>query len=616
MNMLDGRIHKLSDNLVNRICAGEVVERPASALKEILENSIDAGALRINVELQGGGIELIRVSDNGRGIYRDDLLLAIERHATSKLASEDDLYAIKSLGFRGEGLASIASVSWFNLSSKVIDATHGYQIANIFGEIQDIVPAAINPGTIVEVKDVYHNIPARKKFLKSETTEYQHCKTVFERIAISHPEIQFSLTHNHKEIYNLISGDLLERLIQLYGNDYGKHYLSVAEVAGEHLDLSGYIYHPGYLANNKNIQLFFVNGRYIRDRVVKNAIKQGFSGVLHHEHQPNYVLFLNLATEDVDVNVHPSKSEVRFKDSSAIHSFISRTVKKTLATTVTSFDVHYDKPVAASLTSELQSHATGGGESQSFSFRPLASANQSSYLARQSSAPEPQLIREWLSVSPPVNVPENELFANEGTVGGVNADFPALGYALAQLQGVYIISQVKDGMIVIDMHAAHERIILERLKEQLLKNAVLSQQLLMPFILNVTPDLQETMHRHKAELDLLGFDVDMIGEEQLVVRAIPLLLDDGKGEQLILDVLHELHQFGNSNILLEHQEEILSTMACHAAVRANHQLSIEEMNALLREMERTERSYSCNHGRPTWFKLTMSDLDGLFMRGK
>lgn len=619
--MRDGRIHKLSDNLVNRICAGEVVERPASALKEILENSLDAGASRVSVELHGGGITVIKVTDNGRGICHDDLPLAIERHATSKLSSEDDIYAINSLGFRGEGLASIASVSWFNLSSKQADASHGYQITNIFGEVQGVIPAALNFGTVVEVKDIYHNIPARKKFLKSETTEFQHCKTVFERIAVSHPEIHFSLNHNSKEIYNLPSGDLLERLAQLYGKDYHQHYLAVAEIAGEELNLSGYVYHPGYLTNNKNVQLFFVNGRYIRDRVIQNAIKQGFSGVLHHEHQPNYVLFLNINAGEVDVNVHPSKSEVRFKDSSLIHSFISRTLKKTLATTVTSFDVPYNNLAGDSLRPAAGSDSNS---SRSISLTAPHFSNDSTgdyksttwQQPRTSTATESQLIREWLSIPHAVSAQENELFAENRDQSAANDGFPPLGYALAQLQGIYILAQVRDGMIVIDMHAAHERIILERLKQQLQKSAVVSQQLLMPIILHLRAELLETLQAHKTELDLLGFDIDLIGEEQLVVRAIPLLLDDGKGEQLIRELLEELYQFGNSNILVEHQEEILSTMACHAAVRANHQLSIDEMNALLREMEQTERSYSCNHGRPTWFKLTMRDLDGLFMRGK
>ncbi len=624
------RIHKLEDNLVNRICAGEVVERPASALKEILENSIDAGATTINVELEQGGIKLIKVTDNGSGIAADDLTLAIERHATSKLNSEDDLYAIQTLGFRGEGLASIASVSWFNLSSREAGST-GYQINNIFGDVQAVKPAALNHGTVVEVKDLYHNIPARKKFLKSETTEYQHCKTVFERLSLSHPEIAFKLSHNDKEIYNLSNSDLLGRTVDLYGNSYAQKYFTIAEIAGEDLNLSGYVYHPAYLEQNKNLQIFFVNGRYVRDKVIQSAIKQGFSGVLHHEHNPNYVLFLTINPADIDVNVHPSKSEVRFKDSGAIHSFISRSLKKALALTLSSTLAEdsftgrnhdsdnytgtpyplgsgstYDKQVSNLQGNDYQSLAQNYKPAQSYQ-RPLEN--------------NADLVREWLgsSLGGMNKTSNSDLFVEEGNeLSGVanNATFPPLGHAIAQLQGIYILSQTRDGMIVVDMHAAHERIILEKLKRQLGTNAIAAQQLLMPLALNVNPILIEALHKHRDELSLLGFELDVIGEQQLAIRAIPLLLDGEQTEQLVRDVLQDLANFGSSNVILQHQEEILSTMACHCAVRANHQLSIAEMDALLREMEQTERSNYCNHGRPTWFKLTMHDLDGMFMRGK
>jgi DNA mismatch repair protein MutL len=624
------RIHKLEDNLVNRICAGEVVERPASALKEILENSIDAGATTISVELEQGGVKLIKITDNGSGIAADDLTLAIERHATSKLNSEDDLYAIQTLGFRGEGLASIASVSWFNLSSREAGSS-GYQISNIFGDIQPVKPAALNYGTIVEVKDLYHNIPARKKFLKSETTEYQHCKTVFDRLSLSHPEITFKLSHNDKEIYNLSSSDLIGRTVDLYGSSYGKKYFTIAEIAGEDLTLSGYVYHPAYLEQNKNLQIFFVNGRYVRDKVIQSAVKQGFSSVLHHEHSPNYVLFLTINPADIDVNVHPSKSEVRFKDSGAIHSFISRSLKKALALTLSSTlaedsftgrnhdsdnytptpypagnGATYDKQVSNWQGNDYQSSAQNYKNSQPYQ-RPLEN--------------NPDLVREWLgsSLGGMNKTSSSDLFVEDGDeLSGVanNATFPPLGHAIAQLQGVYILSQTRDGMIVVDMHAAHERIILEKLKRQLGTNAIAAQQLLMPLALNVNPILIEASHKHRDELSLLGFELDVIGEQQLAIRAIPLLLDGEQTEQLVRDVLQDLANFGSSNVILQHQEEILSTMACHCAVRANHQLSIAEMDALLREMEQTERSNYCNHGRPTWFKLTMHDLDGMFMRGK
>lgn len=624
------RIHKLEDNLVNRICAGEVVERPASALKEILENSIDAGATSISVELEQGGIKLIKVTDNGSGIAADDLTLAIERHATSKLNSEDDLYAIQTLGFRGEGLASIASVSWFNLSSREAGST-GYQISNIFGDVQAVKPAALNHGTVVEVKDLYHNIPARKKFLKSETTEYQHCKTVFERLSLSHPEIAFKLSHNDKEIYNLGNSDLLGRSVDLYGNSYAQKYFTIAEIAGEDLTLSGYVYHPAYLEQNKNLQIFFVNGRYVRDKVIQSAIKQGFSGVLHHEHNPNYVLFLTINPADIDVNVHPSKSEVRFKDSGAIHSFISRSLKKALALTLSSTlaedsftgrnhdsDNYTGTPYSAGSGSTYDKQVSNW---QGNDYQSSAQNYKPSQAYQRSPENNSDLVREWLgsSLGGMNKTSNSDLFAYNGdeldSVSS-NATFPPLGHAIAQLQGVYILSQTRDGMIVVDMHAAHERIILEKLKRQLGTNAIAAQQLLMPLALSVNPTLIEALQKHRDELSLLGFELDIIGEQQLAIRAIPLLLDGEQTEQLVRDVLQDLANFGSSNVILQHQEEILSTMACHCAVRANHQLSIAEMDALLREMEQTERSNYCNHGRPTWFKLTMHDLDGMFMRGK
>lgn len=601
------KIHKLADNLVNRICAGEVVERPSSALKEILENSIDANATQVNVELIEGGIKLIKVVDNGSGISAEDLPLAIERHATSKLNSEDDLYAIRTLGFRGEGLASIASVSWFNLASREHDCSVGYQITNRFGEIQEVKPASLNYGTVVEVRDIYHNIPARKKFLKTDTTEFSHCKSVFERLAISHPEIGFKLTHNSKEIYNLPSGDLLARISSLFGSSYNNKYFTLAEVGGEDLYLSGYVYHPAYLAQNKNVQLCFVNGRFVRDKVIQNAIKQGFSGVLHHEHAPNYVLFLNIAPSDVDVNVHPSKSEVRFKDSGSVHSFISRSLKKALATNLVGFESTTSLDNAAQYEHN-QSYIPTNSLSETL-------PNFNNYSPRPSSFSDSQnLIQNWLGSNQRSD--SNDLFTISNNDHINNVTYPLLGHAIAQLQGIYILSQTRDGLIVVDMHAAHERIILERLKLQLGSNTIASQQLLMPLALTVTPIMIESLQKHKDELSLLGFEIDIIGETQLAIRAIPLLLDDGKAEQLVQDVLSDVAVFGSSNIILEHQEEILSTMACHCAVRANRQLSIEEMNALLREMEQTQRANYCNHGRPTWFKLTMNDLDGLFMRGK
>lgn len=614
------RIHKLDDVLVNRICAGEVVERPASALKEILENSIDAAATQINIELLNGGIKLIKIIDNGNGILDEDLPLALERHATSKLITEDDLYAIRTLGFRGEGLASIASVSWFTLASKPAESAHGAQIVSVFGDLKELRPASLNNGTLVEVKDLYNNIPARKKFLKSETTEYNHCKNIVERLVIAYPQIGFSLKHNGKEIYNLLPQNLLARIVSLYGAEYGQHYFSLMEEAGAQLTLSGYVYHPAYLNSTKNVQMFYVNGRFIRDKVVQNAIKQGFSGVLHHEHTPNYVLFLTIDPAEIDVNVHPSKNEVRFKDSGMIHSFISRSLRKLLAGNITQ-----QNAIPNNLSVDDSFTTMNSWEKRS-EYAQLAEAS-SKNVTQSGSAPSwsssihndnnyknsPQLIQNWLGE---INNEQEsqELFTTNEPIA--NETIPPLGFAIAQLQGVYILSQTKDGMIVVDMHAAHERIILEKLKVQLGMNSIASQQLLMPLAIHVSALQIEALEKHRTELSLLGFEIDVIGENQIAVRAIPLLLDDGKTEQLVIDVLNDMVYFGGSNAILAHQEELLSTMACHTAVRANHQLSIPEMNALLREMEITVRANYCNHGRPTWFKLTMRDLDGMFMRGK
>lgn len=622
------RIHRLSDNLVNQICAGEVVERPASALKELIENSIDAHATQISIELINGGLKLIKVVDNGSGIVREDLPLAIERHATSKLSNENDLYAIKTLGFRGEGLASIAAVSWFTLSSRPANDEPGYQIASIFGEIQEIKPASLNQGSVVDVKDLYHNIPARKKFLKSETTEYQHCRSVFERLAVSNPEISFRLVHNDKEIYALDASDLLTRVSDLYGTSYSKKYFTLAEIAGEILSLSGYVYHPSYLEQNKNVQLFFVNGRFVRDKVVQNAIKQGFSGVIHHEHNPNYALFLTIDTMDIDVNVHPNKTEVRFKDSGAIHSFISRSIKKSLATTLDNQEpINIGVNVQLSGTNFSESESSVKAVAPNFSKPYSGNENSSNYGGsasfnyRKEEVPK-NLVKEWLGresspVTAPVARANNDLFINTRTDNAIEADtHPLLGHAIAQLHGIYIMSQVEEGMIIVDMHAAHERIILEQLKEQMGSNAIPSQQLLMPLALRVDLQNIETFYKYKKELSALGFEMDVIGEEQLAIRAIPMLLDRNKTEQIVTSVLENLSLFGDANVVLEHQEEVLSTMACHCAVRANHKLSIEEMNALLRKMEQTERASYCNHGRPTWFKLTIKELDSMFMRGK
>ena len=622
------RIKKLSAHLINRIAAGEVVERPASALKEIMENSIDAKSDKISVDLIQGGVKQIKVSDNGMGIHQDDIPLTIEQHATSKIIDEDDLYNIQTLGFRGEGLASIAAVSNFELSSKIDDNSHGYSINSNFGIISKVTPKAINNGTVVNVSDIYHNIPARKKFMKSENTEYAHCKAIFERLTLSYPGISFDLSNNSKNIYKLPKQNLLERIVSLFGDDYNHHYFDILECGN--YNLSGYVYHPSYLSGNKTVQYFYVNGRYVRDKVIQNAIKQGFSGVLHHEHQPQYVLFLEVNPTDVDVNVHPTKSEVRFRESGSVHGFISSSIKKALGA-----DIH-----RANLDEEISVtnhfNTTTSQVLQQHQGRSLVDNGTSSRYNNDWKRDDSRAIRDWL---PPrgdlrglsdttivsndirASIRQNdsvrvELF-NNGESLDSNSTTPMLGFAIAELNGVYILSQTPDGLVVVDMHAAHERILLEKLKKQISDNQLISQNLLMPITMSLDELLFDAAAEHKIELSKLGFTINFDNiTNQIHIEAAPILINSAHIDHMFRDLLTELSKYGNSSVLSEHQEEILSTMACHAAVRANHQLTIPEMNAMLRDMEQTERSNYCNHGRPTWFKLSMNELDAMFMRGQ
>lgn len=636
------RIKKLPNILINRIAAGEVVERPASALKEILENSIDAGADKIAVELIEGGISQIKISDNGVGICEEDLHLALDRHATSKLQDEEALYNITTLGFRGEGLASIASVSKFSLASRIKDSQHGYKISSNFGVLSDVAPGAVNNGTIVEVNELYHNIPARKKFLKSVNTEYGHCKNVFERIALSYPQIGFELRHNSKVTYQLNSQPLLQRILQLFGDDYTRRPFEILETQTNGLSLSGYVYHPSYLSGNKTVQFFYINGRYVRDRVIQNAIKQGFSGVLHHEHQPQYVLFLEIDPHEVDVNVHPTKSEVRFREVGSIHNFISSSIRKALAASPNnqrSMTIPTDISEAShigltkdSTAGNYSSETTAYNQETSYlpdtgntreTSHPRVGGDSSSYnhsfRRENSSIRDQSTIRQWLpqkdnmsNLAPPLQ-PTN-LFAQNTEVEDEAS--PMLGFAVALLNGVYILSQTEDGLIVVDMHAAHERIILERLRQQVANHNVPAQRLLVPLILEIDEVLASTFTEHEADLKILGIECQLLEGVKLEIEAIPLLINTTDTGRLVLDTLRELSNYGNSNVLSEHSEEILSTIACHSAVRANHQLTTVQMNSILRDMEQTLRANYCNHGRPTWFKLSMQELDGMFMRGK
>ena len=630
------RIHKLPDHLVNQIAAGEVVERPASALKEMLENSLDAGASKITVDLAQGGIKLIRVTDNGGGIAADDLPLALDRHATSKIASLDDLEQVGTLGFRGEGLASVASVSRLTLTSRPHAAEHAHQIIAIDGALHPVEPAAHAPGTSVEVVDLYFNTPARRKFLKSENTEYAHCEATFERIALAHPQVEFMLRHNGKVIWRLPAQDMQARVAALLGKDFIAEAITVETAAGS-MTLNGFVGSPTYSKASRDAQYFYVNGRFVRDKTAQHALRQAYRDVLHHERHPVYALFLSMDPAGVDVNVHPTKIEVRFRESQAIHQFLFHSINKALAATTAgssspvpaqgdiNTSANVSEPQATLFPPRSPAPASGSSHTPA---RPFSYQQQSMplHVAREAIGTYDKMfggLREEESrrLAEEAAVPASPLPAMLSpsqlqTLPQASEGIPPLGFALAQLHGVYILSQCEDGLIVVDMHAAHERIVYERLKTALEADTIPMQPLLLP--VSFAADRMEvaTVHEHGEQMKQLGVELAPLSPTQIAVRGVPVWLQDGNPVDLARAVLKDVREFGLSQVLTERRNELLATMACHGAVRANRQLTLTEMNALLRDMENTERSNQCNHGRPTWSRLSMKDLDNLFMRGR
>jgi DNA mismatch repair protein MutL len=585
-------IQLLPELLINQIAAGEVIERPASALKELLENSLDAGARAIGVELAGGGVKLVSVSDDGNGIARSELKLALARHATSKIGSLDDLEHVASLGFRGEALASIASVSRLELVSRHGDERHAWRIAAEGPALGEPEPASLARGTRVEVRELYFNTPARRKFLKSEQTEYAHCEEAFRRIALSRPDVAFSLTHNGRARYQLKPQPLPARIAAVLGEDFGDAALAVEESAGP-VALRGAIGSPSQARGTRDAQYFFVNGRCVRDKLVAHAIRQAYADVLHHDRHPAFVLFLEIDPQLVDVNVHPAKAEVRFRDARAAHQFIFHALHKTLA-----------RSAGGAATAAPAAAA----------FAPAPPAQYGALPALRLGAAQPLALYDALFARAPAaaavlpDAPPPALPAGGG-------EHP-LGYALAQLAGIYILAENSQGLVIVDMHAAHERIMYERLKSALDRRAIPMQPLLVPVHFPADALDVATAEDEREALQDLGFDVAPAGPGALVVRGVPALLADADARALTLDVLHEVREYGASRIATERRNELLGTMACHAAVRANRRLSIAEMNALLRDMEATERSGQCNHGRPTWQAFSVQDLDRLFRRGQ
>ena len=602
-------IQILNDELINQIAAGEVIERPASVVKELVENSLDAGASRIDVELERGGCGLIRVRDDGIGIQPTEIGLALARHATSKIASLDDLERVATLGFRGEALPSIASVARLWLTSRSNEAEHAWSVEARDGALSSPAPASHPPGTSVEVRDLFFNVPARRKFLRAESTEYQHVLRMLERLALSRFEVGFSLAHNGKSVWSLpparSEAERRARVAALCGEEFAAHVIELRH-GSEQLRLAGWIALPTFSRSQSDLQFAFLNGRFVRDKLIASAARLAYQDVLFGGRFCAYVLYLDLDPTLVDVNAHPQKLEVRFRESRSVHDFMFRTLERALAETRPSAA----SPGSASLDGlRLGGRAHGSAPSQhrfALPERPAAGAIEGYW----------QLLSGDAARRGERDGAESDTLAvRDEARAGAGEDAPPLGFAVAQLHGVYILSQTADGLVLVDMHAAHERVMYERMK-RLLSGETAQQQLLVPDILKVTPAQAEAADAHGAEFAALGFALTRLAPDQLALRGVPSLLAGDDPADVVRDVLSDLAETGHSRRVEESINRRLGTMACHAAVRAQRTLSSAEMNALLREMERTDRADQCNHGRPTWVRLSLGDLDRLFMRGR
>ena len=580
-------IHLLPDLLISQIAAGEVVERPASVLKELLENSLDAGSRDIRVQLEAGGVKRLRVADDGCGMPPEDLPLALTRHATSKIASLDDLEAVATMGFRGEALASIASVARVTLTSREAGRAHAWRIDN--GGAAE--PAALDAGTVVDVADLYYNTPARRKFLRTEQTEYGHCDDVFGRIALSVPQVAFQLMHNGRLMQRLPAGDMASRVRVLLGDEFMQHARAVEADAGQ-IRVSGYAAQPAFSRSGRDAQYCFVNGRFVRDRLLTHALREAYADVLHGARHPAYVVFIELDPRAVDVNVHPAKTEVRFRDSRGVHQFVFHAVERALAPSI-----------------QVAAAAAPSSPFEPLPERPQWPSQQQGMNVEQPLARYFDFVRQDAPVAAsaaPVLRPDLPAQQN---------DAPPLGFALAQLQGVYVLAQNSAGLVLVDMHAAHERILYEQLKK-VLEGAPAVQRLLIPAVLSMSAREVATAFEYADVLEKLGFDIGQAGPNELMVRAVPALLARADTGALLRALLEELREAPASQVVERRRNELLATMACHGAVRANRLLTLPEMNALLRDMEACERADQCNHGRPTWVQLSMAELDRLFMRGR
>ncbi len=624
------RIQRLSNQLSNQIAAGEVVERPSSVVKELLENSLDAGATVLDIEVEQGGSKRITVRDNGGGIHRDDLELALSRHATSKIQKYADLENVASLGFRGEALPSISSVSRTLLISRVAGEDAGWSVKTEGRDPEvETAPMAHPQGTTVEVRDLFFNTPARRKFLRTEKTEFNHLEEGVRRLALSRFAVAFHLKHNGRTIFNLpvatTPEQKLKRIAKLCGTSFAENTL-YADWEASGMRLWGWVGLPTFSRSQSDLQYFFVNGRVIRDKVVAHAVRKGYRDVLYHGRHPAFVLYLEMSPKDVDVNVHPSKHEVRFRESRAVHDFLYRTLHNVLAQAgpgevedlpVTSEIevVSTTKPAAA--VSPMQSTFLGTSHSASSaassdSGSRTYSAGRSSYVSSALNVNAKNVVAEQMAAYGALHPKQSEVEEEKQQA----VDRPTLGYALAQLKGIYILAENEQGLILVDMHAAHERVTYERLKKSWADECMVAQPLLLPVSVTVSEAEAALVVDFKDEISKLGFECSQAGPETVVVRQVPAILGHADIEKLMRDILSDVREHGQSYLLAQNMDEVLATMACHGSVRAQRQLTIPEMNALLRDMERTARSGQCNHGRPSYVEISLAELDKLFLRGR
>jgi DNA mismatch repair protein MutL len=605
------RIRPLPPELVNQIAAGEVIERPASVVKELVENSLDAGARRIEIDIEAGGARLIRVRDDGGGIEPDDLPLAVAAHATSKIASFEDLERVGTLGFRGEALPSIASVSRFALTSRIADSDNAWRIEVDGGKPRAPVPAQHARGTQIEVRDLFYNVPARRKFLRAERTEYGHIDELVKTLALAHPAIEFRLSHNGKPTRVLNPAQDIDARAQRVADVFGDEFLAQS-LAIDHsaagLRVFGWVGLPTASRTQADQQYFHVNGRVVRDRLVAHAVRQAYADVLFHGRHPAFVLFLELDPALVDVNVHPAKTEVRFREGRLVHDFLYRTLDDALAQTR-----------AGTAQAAAHERAHSNGHTHTHAYPPLRSYAATVQDSLGLAVREPLATYEMLRG--PANAEADVLDrvharAHAHEPRPQTGDSPPLGYAIAQLHGIFVLAENAQGLVLVDMHAAHERITYEKLKAAQDGEGIRSQLMLVPLTLAVSEREAAAIEEHGERFAGLGFDIARSGPQSITVRRIPVLLDGADVAELVREVVADLAVHGETRRIEESANELLATMACHGSVRAHRRLTIPEMNALLREMEATERSGQCNHGRPTWVQLGLAELDRFFLRGR